>query len=213
MVNRQIYLNAAVLTIILYVLGIFTGFFLYKSQMEETSKELETLRVKLENLQLENMYLTTNQGSLSCKFLSVSLKNLEKKIMEFSKRLPRRLESYEKYGKVNSEYEKLKRDYMLLSLRTWILASSIKDRCGRDIIPILYFYSKDCDTCVKQGEELDKIRSDPRVMIFVVDYNLDEPIVKIIEDSYNVTTVPSLIIDEKLVSGFRNATELRKLIS
>lgn len=207
---KRIYLTAAVVTVILYVLGVVTGFFAYKSTLGKTQEELNELKRNIENLQLENMYLTANRGELSCKFLTTAMKNIEGDLSYFWERLPKKLEIYEKYSKIEPEYTSLKRDYMLLSLRAWMLALAIKEKCGKDIIPILYFYSKDCETCIDQGYVLDSIRSDPRVMVFTIDYNLDEPIINIIKEAYNVTDVPSLIIDDHLVSGFINETELRE---
>ena len=65
---KRIFLSAAIITIILYFLGVITGFFIYKSTLGKTEEELNELRRDLENIQLENIYLTTSQGDLSCKF-------------------------------------------------------------------------------------------------------------------------------------------------
>ncbi|MCD6381732.1 MAG: hypothetical protein J7L43_02020 [Candidatus Aenigmarchaeota archaeon] len=45
-------------------------------------------------------------------------------------------------------------------------------------------------------------------MVYTIDYNLDEPIINIIKEAYSVHEVPSLIIDNQLISGFINQIEL-----
>jgi len=202
-------------------MGILTGYFIQIKVLSKTQEELEKVQEEfydykqnLENIQLEQLYLTTHQGELSCKILVSTIDEMHDNLAYFWSKLPSKLEVYEKYSEVQPEYVKLKRDYTLLSIRTWLLSLDVKKKCGEEIIPALYFYSKDCDNCIDQSYVLDNLKKEnPNFSAFIVDFNLDEPIVKIIKNVYNVTEVPSFIINDRLYSGYQSLEQMGKIIS
>ena len=221
MKKKRLIIIAGMTTIILYFMGILTGYFVQVELLSKTEEELEKVREEfydynqnLENIQLEQLYLTTHQGELSCKILVSTIDEMHNNLAYFWSKLPSKLEVYEKYSEVQPEYVKLKRDYTLLSIRTWLLSLDVKKKCGEEIIPALYFYSRDCDSCIDQSYVLDELKKDnPNFSAFIVDFNLDEPIVKIIKNVYNVTEVPSFVINERLYSGYQNLEQMKKIIS
>jgi hypothetical protein len=221
MKRKKLVLIASITTIILYFLGVFTGYFVQVNILSRTQEELKRVQEEfydykqnLENIQLEQLYLTTHQGELSCKILVSTIDEMHDNLEYFWSKLPSKLEVYEKYSEVQPEYVKLKRDYTLLSIRTWLLSLDVKEECGEEIIPALYFYSRDCDSCIEQSYVLDNLKKEnPNFSAFIVDFNLDEPIVKIIKDVYNVKEVPSFIINEKLYSGYQDLNQMKKIIS
>jgi len=219
--RKRLIIIAIVTTIILYFMGILTGYFVQVKILSSAQEELEKVRKEiydynqnLENIQLEQLYLTTHQGELSCKILISTIDEMHENLGYFWSKLPSKLEVYEKYSEIQPDYIKLKRDYTLLSIRTWLLSLDVKKKCGGEIIPALYFYSRDCDSCIDQSYVLDNLKKEnPNFSAFIVDFNLDEPIVKIIKNVYNVTEVPSFIINDKLYSGHQNLEQMKKIIS
>ena len=102
---------------------------------------------------------------------------------------------------------------MFLSIKMWMLSSLVKKRCNADIVPVLYFYSRDCDECIKQGFVLDSIRkTHPDVWVFTIDFNLDEEWLKVIKDAYNVSRAPSLIIGNSTYRGLIDSEHLENII-
>lgn len=221
MKKKRLLIIASVTTIILYFMGILTGYFVQVKVLSRTQEELEKVQEEfydynqnLENIQLEQLYLTTHQGELSCKILISIIDEMHNNLAYFWSKLPSKLEVYEKYSEVQPEYVKLKRDYTLLSIRTWLLSLDVKKKCGEEIIPALYFYSRDCDSCIDQSYVLDNLKKEnPNFSAFIVDFNLDEPIVKIIKNVYNVTEVPSFVINDKLYPGYQSLEQMKKIIS
>ena len=219
--RKKLLLIAGITTIVLYFMGILTGYFVQVKVLSTTQEELKKIQEEfydykqnLENIQLEQLYLTTHQGELSCKILISTIDEMHNNLAYFWDKLPSKLEVYEKYSEIQPEYVKLKRDYTLLSIRTWLLSLDVKEKCGEEIIPALYFYSGDCDSCINQSYVLDNLKKEnPNFSAFIVDFNLDEPIVKIIKNVYNVTEVPSFIINDKLYSGYRSLEQMKKIIS
>lgn len=221
MEGRKLILLAALTSLLIYLLGFLTGYFVQvrvlskaEREMESIREEFEAYRENLENIQLEQLYLLTYKGELSCKILVSILEEMQEKFSYFWSKLPPRLEAYEMYGELKPEYLELKRDYVLLSIRAWLLSLSVKERCAYDIAPALYFYSGDCERCVEQGRVLDELKAErPEFSAFLVDYNLDEPIVNIIKRTFNVTQVPSFVVNSHVYGGFQDLESMRGIIS
>jgi hypothetical protein len=219
--KKKLFLIASITTVILYSLGVLTGYFIQEKVLSKTQEELKKIQEEffiykqnLENVQLEQLYLTTYQGDLNCKILVSVINEMQDKLAYFWSKLPTKLEVYEKYSEIQPDYVKLKRDYTLLSIRVWLLSLNVKEKCGEDIIPALYFYSKDCDKCIDESYVLDNIKKEkPNFSAFIVDYNLNESIVKVIINVWNVTKVPSFIIGDKLYSGYQDLPKMREIIS
>ncbi len=220
MKRKRLLITASVTAIIIYSLGALTGYFIQEKVLSRTQEELKKIQEEffvykqnLENVQLEQLYLTTYQGDLNCKILVSLINEMQDKLTYFWSKLPTKLEVYEKYSEIQPDYINLKRDYTLLSIRVWLLSLNVKEKCGEEIIPVLYFYSKDCDKCIDQSYVLDNMKKEnPNFSAFIVDYNLDESIVKVIKNVWNVTKVPSFIIGNKLYSGYQDLKRMKEII-
>lgn len=214
--RKKVYLYAAILTIMLYLLGFYTGvYFSQKAQpsFQELKAEIQTLKNNLENIQLQQLYISASETTMGCNFLISDLNKIQGELNTFLQKLPQKLELYEASEQIDQWYEEIKKEYMLVSLRVWLLSLIAKDKCEKDIVPMLYFYSKNCIDCIEQGSVLDRIRNEtPNLAIFTIDLNLNEEIVKTIKNSYNITKVPSLIINNNLYEGFMNYTEVKEII-
>jgi hypothetical protein len=102
------------------------------------------------------------------------------------------------------EYSLIKREYSFLSLRAWIIATQHYNNCKQDLIPILYFYSAKCDSCIKQGEYIDKLKeklSPKELIAFTIDLELNESSVDLIKTYYNITQAPAMIIHNTVLQG------------
>ena len=87
MKRKKLFLIASITTIILYFMGVLTGYFVQVGVLTKTEEELGKVREEfygykqnLENIQLEQLYLTTHQGELSyhqcnLEFLQGQVKN------------------------------------------------------------------------------------------------------------------------------------------
>jgi len=115
----------------------------------------------------------------------------------------------------NPKFNELKRNYALLSIKAWILNNYVKERCKGNATVILYFYSVPCDECIQQGRILDKLREEKfneKMLIFVLNADLDEPIVNTLKTAYSIKKTPSLVIGEKTYSGLIDEENLTGII-
>ncbi len=204
---RKVYLIAGIISLILYLAGLFTGYFFQRVVFGEVEKNIEKLKKDLENAQLEYMFLTLKAKG-SCQILS-SLTN------ELTSRLYFVLNELIKLeGSQDQKVMEVKKDYTMLAIRTWILKSNTKEICEEDVLPVLYFYSIPCEDCLKQGKILDeiKIMYPEKVLTFTIDSGVNLPIVQTLIKSYNITKTPALIIEEQVYQGILSKEELKSII-
>ncbi|MBS3052112.1 MAG: hypothetical protein J4428_01935 [Candidatus Aenigmarchaeota archaeon] len=210
---KKAYIFAAVLSLVLYLAGIFTGFVVQNSTLKYTEKKVASLQRRVENLQLEYIYLSTSNDKFNCKFLSALLDDTSKDMWLIRDELVK-LESNPK-NENSYNYQELKREYSLVSTRAWILNSVTKEKCDESVVVVLYFYSVPCERCLEQGNILDELKStvfDSKLRVFVLDIGVDEPIVKTLKSTYLITETPSLVVGNQTLQGFVNKDMLRDLI-
>ena len=85
------------------------------------------------------------------------------------------------------------------------------------MVSVLYFYSlKDCTVCPDQGVILTYFKKifDERLLVFPINVDLEkeEPFIKIMRSRYNITSYPSIVIQEKKHEGVVQKTDLSRLI-
>ena len=204
------YIVAFTITFLFFLTGLLIGVTMsnYRVQSLETFSELQ--RLEYDSLQLQYQYLSSlimeeeNCPALMSA-LEVNLANLEKARMK--------LEGY--ISRVESDkdqYMVLKKDYTLAEIRYWFLLNEVKGKCDIDVVSIIYFYSIDstCKSCDTQGLILNELKDEfkDKLLIFALDLNFDEAMIKILKESYGVKIAPSLIIDGSLVEGFIKRDDL-----
>ncbi|MFH1125644.1 MAG: hypothetical protein V1703_00830 [Candidatus Altiarchaeota archaeon] len=202
---RNIYLTAAFFSLLLYLLGVFSGLFIEKSMTDYTEARIYSLQRNLENLQLEYAYLSIIGKELTCEQLSSLVGASTQEVWKLGKELDEN----------DPRFEEIRRDYALLSTKAWILNSYVKDRCNSDAVVLLYFYSVPCEECIQQGYILDELREEykNRLLVFVLNSDLDEPIVNTLKITYNIQKTPAIIIDEKTFTNLTGKPQLMEVIN
>ena len=117
-------------------------------------------------------------------------------------------------GADDPEVEALKRYYSLLQIKDYILMNKVREKCGEQVEFIVYFYGKNCDECVRQGNVLTKIRQDyPQLRVYAFDYDLDVSAIKTLIAINRVKPkLPALLIGEENYYGFKSVEQLHEII-
>ena len=115
------------------------------------------------------------------------------------------------------EISDLKKFYSLLQIKDYLLMKKISERCKMDSVFVLYFYTTEsnCAECTKQGYVLTALREKyPEFRVYSFDYALDLPAVKTLISIYDVedTKLPAMVINGKLVTGFKSVEEVEKML-
>ncbi|MEA3254900.1 MAG: hypothetical protein U9Q22_03585 [Candidatus Altiarchaeota archaeon] len=206
MQQSKVYLAAAVLSLFFYTVGVLSGLFIEKSMTDYTEERVKSLQRQTENLQLEYAYISIIGRDLTCDSVSLLVGDTTKKVRDLGKEL-------EDEG---PDFDDLRRDYALLSTKAWILNTYMTEKCRKDRVVLLYFYSVPCEGCSEQGHILDELRDDhfkEKLMIFVLNSDLDEPIVNMLKTTHNVSKTPALVIGNKTYNGLIEKERLKEIIS
>ena len=207
---RNLYIVAGILSLVIYGLGIATGVYFQESVLSLVEKDIGLIKKDLEDAQQENILLSL-RGKESCPILSSLSSEIDNKLGTLVNELIR----LENQGEKGVKFEDLKKEYGSLSIRAWILRSSINENCGEGMLPVLYYYSVPCENCMKQGEIIDEMKDEgyfEKAVVYVLDKNIVHPLVQTLVKSHNVTQAPSLVIGDEIYPRLMDKRNLTDVI-
>jgi hypothetical protein len=211
-IKWEIYLVSAVITAGILFLGIYFGVSVSKGKVDSLQSELDNLKMGQEDLNLEFAMIATSRNQ-SCNLISYELD----KVIDNAASLGKKVSLYETSEKIPEErFRFLKDDYTLTLIRYWFYLERMKQECNRtNFITVLYFYSnQQCNDCNKQGIVLDFLKQTypQNIMIFAVDSDSGLNVVDLLKKTYQIQTLPSLVVDGKKYDGFTSVEELKNVL-
>ncbi len=107
----------------------------------------------------------------------------------------------------------LKERYALLQIKDYLLVQELSKKCNYNIATILYFYNSHCSDCRKQSLVLDALREAyPYVRVYWLDASLHTLVMNTVKEMFSVKKYPSMLIGQKLYTGFVAYDDLAKII-
>lgn len=212
-ISKKRFFLALVLTSIIFLLGLLVGHTLTLDRTSYLADISYRQKLDYESLQLQSLFLDLSASNQSCslfnKILETSLTNVAD--------AQAKVDFYLLESTMGSDtYKDLKRDYSLAQIRYWLLNKKIKETCEPDHVSILYFYSnEECVDCGPQGTILiylkEKLKD--KLLVFSLDADfIDEPMINLLKQTYNITRVPSIVIEDRLFNELLSKDELIKEI-
>ncbi len=124
-----------------------------------------------------------------------------------------KIETYENANKLTDEILTEKKRYALLDLQFWKNSIEIKKKCNSSFSTVVYFYSQFDETNEQKVDNmilLDfKQRCGPKTIYITFPADMELSSINLIKTLYNVSSIPSVVIDEKTVlSGVLSMEEL-----
>ncbi len=209
------YLVAAVITMLVFSFGVLLGVILDYERLDALSSKSEIQELDYRGLQLLYLYLSdVENDKANCVIMRATLE-------ESIKDLSYSLEQYERYESnsyVNKgDFDIVVRTYLQDNLRYWLFSQKTRELCKDDVINVLYFYSKDkCYICPNQGTILTyfKLKLKDKILIFPINVDLedDEKLIKMLRLQYNITSYPSIVVNDDTYSGIIPKDEVAKII-
>lgn len=199
-IDYKNYFLAFLITIIVFIFGIFVGDTLNEAKLSDIENLNEDLRYK--TLAIQTQFDLVSESP--CDFINDT--TVFKELLDVSKKT----EFMEnQLGKDNIQVKRIKNYYSTLLIKSWLFTQRTEKDCPEsDLHDIIYFYSNedDCKTCDSQGQILSNLRKDyDNLRIFSIDYNLDNPALQTLKRMYGVESAnrfPILIIDDEVSKGF-----------
>jgi len=204
-------LIAFLLTSGVFLIGLLVG----STLTSERSQYLESIasqqRLDYNSLQLQELYLNTQSNNASCLTIRRILQDSLNLVADAQLKVDRYiLESSEK------NYMEIKRDYTLAQIRYWLLDQKIKESCKSEEVSILYFYSNEgCNECGPQGTILSYLKQKlgDKLLVFSLDADFtEEPMVGIMKQTYNITSIPSIVIENQVFNKLVTRDQLLNMI-
>ena len=126
---RSIYIVAGIISIVIYAFGVLTGVYIQKSVLTVVENDIESIRNDVENAQQEYI-LFSFRGKESCPVLSALSDDINHKLNNIANELIR----LENEGEKGAKFTELKKVYGSLSIRAWILRSSVNTNCDENVL-------------------------------------------------------------------------------
>jgi thiol-disulfide isomerase/thioredoxin len=179
-----------VMFVIVFVAGFIIGYFTERTGMVYTQSEIDRLRSQVDDMQLQEMFITGEK--MDCRLMYSTMGSLSYNLYDMVARL-------KSTSPDTQQFYDMKRQADFLSLKAWMVAKNIREQCTSDIVPVLYVYSGSCPECDRQDTALQSLKSKyPGLLVYAIDYYLDEPAIKLVKDAYEIKSTPSMIIDHRL---------------
>lgn len=218
-VKKYRYLFAAVLTITIFVLGILFSNLVDDQRYSSLQNEIQEDNVEMESWQLQMNYISSDNMA-SCSTLE---KGLQDVVSNYNSRLDN-LQNYQEDSFFRSEdFESMKNLYILSGLRYWMFAEELQDKCDYDVDTVLYFTTKigeaeECEACGYTGEQLSflKQKYGEELLVFTVPTEFNDGMVDMLEAQYNVTEVPTVIVNENRTNrleGRASTEDIEQLVN
>lgn len=122
-----------------------------------------------------------------------------------------------KLGKQNEDVLLRKQFYALIELEHLEFVKAYNAKCGNKIDTILFFYSNN-NSELKESEEAGRILGavysrNENLIIYSFDVDLSSNLVDKLENRYNITKTPMIVINEKTKVGVNNILEIERYLS
>ena len=207
-ISKKRYLIAFVITLGIFLLGIFLGVILTETKLSKIDDLQLQFRTRLLSLELQSLLV----GEDICNFQDVDL------LVEELGELGETLNSMEdQLGKNDDRVLALKNYYSLLQIRHMLYIQDFNKKCDNKFTIVLFFYSNDesvCPDCQNQGYILSYLRAKYHyIRVYSYDIDLNSPVVRALLKLNSVEGAPYIVVDDNGYSGFRDKEFLEGIIN
>jgi hypothetical protein len=203
MVNFRL-ISVLLITIVTFLIGIFIGQTISEYNMSEAKNAQDSLMSNMAGYELAYTILSKED------ICTTDFTELQKERAKLGREVS---DLEERLGSINPSVLTQKELYYTYQLREYILLREIKANCNKTRPLILYFYTVNNDNCIAQGHILDAVQSKYNLStIYAIDYDAKNPSVSVIKEIYNISSTPSLVIDEKRYPQLMALKDIETLI-
>ena len=197
---KNIFLKTGIITVVVFLIGVYLGMSFDNMRVEEVKSGITEVDNLWNDARLMQFYIEELSNRTEyCDFLLDE--NLRIGDMIYEEGL--RVEQYENSNRFSSLFATEKRRYALLDLQFWLNSIELKKVCNGTYSTVIYFYSQNdkTDQQIFQDKALWDLKQKCGPQIIYITFPADMGIstIEVIKTVYNITSIPSILIDEKTV--------------
>lgn len=215
MVAKDVFWKAFVLTLVIFVIGVFVGMWIDNSRVEEVREEYKGMEISSNDARMQSLYYRIFRNSSN--FCEPAIQeNLRFSDRVYAEGL--RIDEYEKINKLAPSLIMDKRRYVLLKLQFWFNCIELKRDCNASYSNVVYFYSHYNTTMQENVQSVAlmelKNKCGSSMMLIPLPVDLDIATIDIIKGQYNITVTPTILIDEEVkLEGLQSEADLEEYVS
>ncbi|MEM4268449.1 MAG: hypothetical protein QXK37_06505 [Candidatus Woesearchaeota archaeon] len=209
--HGKIFIISFIVTSLIFILGIATNYIFDFARIDEIESVIAAHEIDSESYLLEKETVESMRGD-KCQVMTNRMIDLKNEIHQVGAELTN-YGSKTMFKKEDLDY--LKREYFLLQLNFLTIINKLNKECGASFIPILFFYKIDDPDSLTQGYVLEDLSQQYRTEIVVLSFDKDyedEPILNLLKKKYNITTAPTVIIENQTFTGLTYTGELNSSV-
>jgi hypothetical protein len=194
-------------TTLFFIVGILIGNAITSSKTQGITDLRESLRLEMLDMELQSKLFEQNPCTSHYIYtLGETLDDLGSRLTMLEDQL----------GKNDKQVIDLKKPYTELMIQHYLLIKKQVEKCNEKYIIILFFYSNNpdvVDDSKKQGYALNYLADKygyEKVKVYSIDADLDLGIVNALTETYNVTMIPTTIVNDKVYSGYHTSDEVEE---
>ncbi|HIH52299.1 hypothetical protein J4412_00105 [Candidatus Pacearchaeota archaeon] len=198
--NYFVFVQTLFVTIVIFLVGFYIGMSIEGNRANEMNSYYTQSEVAL--IDILSLNKLVNLGNVSCSVLEQSNKDLLDRVYDDA----RLLTQYEESGKLTNNLKDLHKKYDVLRTYLWINSVDLKKKCPSKISTIVYLYNYEETDLTKKAEQnvwskllLEIKNENPEVVLIPIAYDSNLISLNSLVSSYNITSFPSVIVNEKTV--------------
>lgn len=213
----RVFIETFILALLILFIGGLLGFYIEYSRLNALESDYRNFEVESLDLKLQNYYFQIMDRA-SCD--EAIRQNFIFADDIYDKGLV--IERYEEANQITDELKQEKKKYVLLKTELWLNSILLKEKCGNESFDTLvYLYSDVNNDKIKETQQaalsnvLREIKEEKgnKIILLPIAGNLGLNAIELQKRVYNVTYLPSIIINEKYVlDGFHTKEELESYL-
>jgi hypothetical protein len=210
--GKGIFAEVLILAVLILLIGFILGFYVETLRTNAVINETRSFEIEALDLKLQDYYYQT-MNNIACK------EAIDQNLI-FAENLYQKgliLEQYENANQISEDLTREKKRYVLLKTELWFNSILLKNKCGGEdqtFHTVVYFYSNDKNDLVKNGIQMVfsnilkqvKEKQQNKIILLPIAGDLDLNSVSLQENVYNITQLPTILIDEKIKITEVNST-------
>ena len=207
--------KAAILTIVIFLLGVLLGYYLEKGRIEKIEKELIDTDIEWADAKLQSLYYQIMEKEECGTAIDENIIFADKIYEQGIK-----LQKYEDANQLSEKMITEKKKYALLKAEFWINSILLKKKCNAEYKNIVYFFKNEPSIAEEEEQRVQSIvlrnikeKYGPDVMLIPLPFDLEISTIEIMKKTYGINKAPSILIDENIkLDEIMNQEEIEKYL-